>query len=215
MSLESKTAAALSQQSKKQAPTMKAKKKVKGSKDKGKAFRSSLHTSTTATDVSGTPEPSWSYSTATKKKKEMNSGQSNSSATKEFERFGTVKGTSSVEVINVEEFSPDKEASLGARGIVDDLMRRDDNFKYPRRILGETTYPEVDDTLRIYEKENITGCTLTDPLGVEKVPPLSIIHHSIIQEIEREFRNKSDLVVKFPLYGNFDREGEREREFGF
>ena len=107
-------------------------------------------------------------------------------------------------MINVDEFSPDKEASLGAREIVDDLMRRDDNFKYPRRILGETTYPEVDDTLRTYEKENITGCTLTDPLGVEKLPPLSIIH-----EIEREFRNKSDLVVKFPLYGNFDREGVR------
>lgn len=116
----------------------------------------------------------------------------------------TVKGNSSVEVINMDEFSPNKEASLGAKGIVDDLMRRDDNFKYPRRMLGETTFPEVDDTLRTYEKENITGCILTDPLGVEKLPPLSII-----QEIEGEFRNKSALVVKFPLYGNFDREGVR------
>lgn len=114
----------------------------------------------------------------------------------------TVKGNSSVEVINMDEFSPNKEASLGAKGIVDDLMRCDDNFKYPRRMLGETTFPEVDDTLRTYEKENITGCILTDPLGVEKLPPLSII-----QEIEGEFRNKSALVVKFPLYGNFDREG--------
>ena len=128
--------------------------------------------------------------------------------TKEFEclpgsqLIGTVKGTSSVLVINVDEFSPDKEASPGARGIVDDLMRRDHNFKYPQRILGETTYPEVDDTLRTYEKENITGCTLTDHLGVEKLPPLSLIH-----EIEREFRNRSDLVVKFTLYGNFNREG--------
>ena len=79
MSLESrssKTAAALSQQSKKQAPTMKAKKKAKGSKGKGKAFQSLLHTSMTGTDVSGTPEPSWSYSTTTKEKKEMNTGQS-------------------------------------------------------------------------------------------------------------------------------------------
>ena len=115
-----------------------------------------------------------------------------------------MKGSSSVDVINVDDSSPDKEASLGARGIVDDLMHRDDNFKYPRLILGETTFPEVDDTLRTYEKENITDCTLTDPLEVEKVPPLSIIH-----EIEGEFRNKSNLVVKFPLYGNFDREGVR------
>ena len=59
--------------------------------------------------------------------------------TKEFEclpgsqLIGTVKGTSSVQVINVDEFSPNKEASLGARGIVDDLMRRDHNFKYPRQ----------------------------------------------------------------------------------
>ena len=105
------------------------------------------------------------------------------SATKEFERLpgsrliGTVKGSSSVEMIDVDDFSSDKEASLGARGIVDDLMRRDDNCKYPRRILGETTFPEVDAELQTYEKENFTGCTLTDPLGIEKLSPLSIIHH--------------------------------------
>ena len=163
-------AAFISQQSKNQTPTMKGKKKAKGSKDKGKAFRSSLHTSTTDIDVSGTSEPPWSYSTKTKEKKEKNTGQSKNSATKEFERLPgsqlitTVKGSSSVEVINVDEFSPNKEASLGAKGIVDDLMRRDDNFKYPRRMLGETTFPEVDDTLRTYEKENITGCILTNPL---------------------------------------------------
>ena len=202
--------AALSQQSKNQAPTMKAKKKAKGSKDKGKAFRSSLHRSTTGNDVSGTSEPSWSYSTTRKEKTETNTGQNEKSVMRESERLpgiqltGTVKGSSSVEVINVDDFSSDKEASMGARGIVNDLMRRDDNFKYPRRILGETTFPEVDDTLRTYEKENSTDCTLTDPLGVEKLPPLSIIH-----EIEGEFRNKPDLVVKFPLYGNFDREGVR------
>ena len=202
--------AALSQQSKNQAPTMKAKKKAKGSKDKGKAFRSSLHRSTTGNDVSGTSEPSWSYSTTRKEKTEKNTGQNEKSVMRESERLpgiqltGTVKGSSSVEVINVDDFSSDKEASMGARGIVNDLMRRDDNFKYPRRILGETTFPEVDDTLRTYEKENSTDCTLTDPLGVEKLPPLSIIH-----EIEGEFRNKPDLVVRFPLYGNFDREGVR------
>ena len=155
-SRSSKGRASLSQQSKNQASTMKA-------KDKGKAFRSSLHTSTTSTDVSGTSEPSWSYSTTTKEKKDKNTGQSKNSATKEFERLpgsqliGTVKGSSSVDVINLDDFSPDKEASLGARGIVDDLMHRDNNFKYPRRILGEKTFPEVDDTLRTYEKENVTG----------------------------------------------------------
>lgn len=214
MSVESRNskgrAAFISQQSKNQTPTMKGKKKAKGSKDKGKAFRSSLHTSTKDIDVSGTSEPPWSYSTKTKEKKEKNTGQSKNSAMKEFEHLPgsqlitTVKGSSSVQVINVDEFSPNKEASLGAKGIVDDLMCRNNNFKYPRRMLGETTFPEVDDTLRTYEKENITGCILTDPLGVEKLPPLSII-----QEIEGEFRKKSALVVKFPLYGNFDREGVR------
>ena len=56
-SRSSKGRAALSQQSDNQGPTMRAKKKGKGLKDKKKAFRSSLHTSVTGTDVSGTSEP--------------------------------------------------------------------------------------------------------------------------------------------------------------
>jgi len=209
-SRSSKSRTTLSQKSKNRAPTMKVEKKKNGSKDKGKAFRSSLRTSTMGIVESGTSEPSWSDSTTAKEKKEKNTGLSKKSEMKDFECvtgihfIGKVEGTSSTEVINVDDVSPDKEASLGVGGIVDDLMRHDDNFKYPRRILGETAFPEVDDTLRTYKKENSTDCILTDPVGVKKLPPLSIIH-----EIEEEFRKKSDLVVKFPLYGNFDREGVR------
>jgi len=200
----------LAQKSKNRAPTVKVKKKTNGSKDKGKAFRSSLRTSTMDKDVLATSKPSWSDSTTTKETKEKITGQSKKSERKNFQCsksiqvIGKVEGRSSVDVINVDDVSTDKEAALGAGGIVDDLIRRDDNFKYSRRILGETAFPEVDDTLRTYKKEKSTDCILTDPLGVEKLPPLSIIH-----EIEEEFRKNSDLVVSFPLYGNFDRERVR------
>ena len=39
-------------------------------------------------------------------------------------------------------------------GIFPDLLRRDDNFLYPRRMLGDNTYPEVDGSLT---KFSLTG----------------------------------------------------------
>lgn len=195
---------------------MKVKRKTKRTKDKGKAFRSSLHTSMMGDDLSGTSEPSWTDSMTTEEKNisrasemDEHTGQTKTSEKQDFECLagiqfiGMVEGRqSSVEVINVDDVPPKKEVSLAAGETSADLLHRDDNFRYPRRILGETALPEVDDTLRTYKKGNSSDCTLTDPLEVDKLLPLSII-----DEIEEEFRKKSNLVVKFPLYGNFDREG--------
>ena len=55
---------------------MKVKKKTNGSKDKGKAFRSSLCTSKMNKDVSATSALSRSDSTTRKEKKEKSTGQS-------------------------------------------------------------------------------------------------------------------------------------------
>lgn len=75
----------------------------------------------------------------------------------------------------MDEFFFNKEVFLGAKGIVDDLMCRNNNFKYLRRMLGEIIFLEVDDTLRIYEKENIIGCIFIDFFGVEKLSFFFII----------------------------------------
>ena len=160
-------------------------------------------------DVSGTSERPWSNSATTKEKKEKNSGQSKGSEMKDFECsigiqfIEKMEGRSSIEVFNMDDVSPDKQVSQGEGGIVYDLMGHDDNFKYPWLILGEIAFPGL--MIRCSRmKKNSTDCILTDPLGVEKLPP-----HSTIHKIEEEFRQKSNLEVKFPLYGNFDREGVR------
>ena len=137
-------------------------------KDKGKAFRSSLGTTGKTDDLPGS--------------------------------------SSIVDVSNVDDVYSGKEASLDSTGILADVIRRDDNFSHPRRILAETEFPGVDDTLKKYTKFDSNARTVTDPLKVDRLPPLSII-----DEIMKEFRERenSNLVVLFPSYGTFNKDGVR------
>ena len=60
-------------------------------------------------------------------------------------------------------------------GVLADVRRRNDRFLYPRRILGECIFPEVDDALVNYEVCKSTNAPNCDPLIVDKLPPLSVL----------------------------------------
>ena len=91
-------------------------------------------------------------------------------------------------------------------GVLADVRRRHDRFFYPRRILGESTFPEVDHALVNYEICKSIDATISDPLNVDKLPPFSVL-----QQLEGEMRKSENTgsIAKFPIYGNFDSEGIR------
>ena len=91
-------------------------------------------------------------------------------------------------------------------GVLADVRRRNDRFLYPRRILGESMFPEVDDALVNYEVCKSTNALNCDPLTVDKLPPLSVLQH-----LDGEMRNSKNTgsFAKFPFYGNFGSEGIR------
>lgn len=91
-------------------------------------------------------------------------------------------------------------------GILSDVQRRNDNFLYPRRILGESMFPEVDHTLVDYEICTSYGTLITDAVNVRRLPPLSVLKQ-VNDEIRRS--NSRTSIAKFHLYGNFDSEGIR------
>ena len=87
-----------------------------------------------------------------------------------------------------------------------DVRRRNDRFFYQRRILGESTFPEVDHALVNYEICQSSDAAISDPLSVEKLPPLSVL-----QQLDGEIRKSENKgsIAKFHFYGNFDSEGIR------
>ena len=89
-------------------------------------------------------------------------------------------------------------------GVLADVRRRNDRFLYPRRILGESMFPEVDDALVNYEVCKSTNAPNCDPLTVDKLPPLSVL-----QQLDGEMRKSENTgsIAKFTFYGNFDLEG--------
>ena len=91
-------------------------------------------------------------------------------------------------------------------GVLADVRRRNDRFLYPRSILGESTFPEVDDALVNYEVCKSTKAPNCDPLTVDKLPPLSVL-----QQLDGEMRKSENTgsIAKFTFYGNFDLEGIR------
>ena len=113
--------------------------------------------------------------------------------------------TAPFDVIKVEYVSIDKEVTLGSN-IMADLLRFNDNFSSPRRLLSQAPYPEVDGTLRAYEKITSTVSNITDPITVTRIPP-----QSVLREIEEEYKviKSHAIAFKFPCYGTFDREGIR------
>ena len=91
-------------------------------------------------------------------------------------------------------------------GILADVVRSNDNFLHPRRLLSQASYPRVDGTLTTFEEVADSVSRLTDPTQVTAIPP-----QSVLSEIEGELNksNSSQVCFKFPGYGIFDREGIR------
>ena len=109
-------------------------------------------------------------------------------------------------VINLEEIPEDvvpKDIDVFA-----DVLSRDDNFRYPRRMLGEATFPRVDSTLVTYSLTR-SSSNLTDPISVPKLPP-----QSVLEKIEKELSLSQCVksltsVAEIAMYGNFNKEGIR------
>ena len=109
-------------------------------------------------------------------------------------------------VINVEEIS--QEGVPKDIDVLADVLSRDDNFRYPRRMLCESTFPRVDSTLVMFSLSD-SSSNLTDPISVTKLPP-----QSVLEKIEKELSASQPAkplkaVVQFATYGNFNIEGIR------
>ena len=102
------------------------------------------------------------------------------------------------------EIAEDKETPTDI-GVLADVLRRDDNFRYPRRLLGESTFPDVDRKLARFTLDGSLA-DLTDPITVTKLPP-----QSVLEKIEKEMSSSrnAQVVAQIPLYGNFNKEGIR------
>ena len=74
--------------------------------------------------------------------------------------------------INVDNI-PSEEITL-EMGVMAEVLRRNDNFCFPRRLIGETKFPDVDRTLSSFSLCS-GNCVLTDPLKVSKLPPQSVL----------------------------------------
>ena len=101
---------------------------------------------------------------------------------------------------------PTEEISLGI-GIFSEVLRRDDNFRYPRRMLDEATFPDVDGTLTSFTL-SADQSKLTDSITVKTLPP-----QSLLEDIKRELRKSGEELgrgaVRIPSYGKFDINGIR------
>ena len=102
------------------------------------------------------------------------------------------------------------------RLIEEDIKRRDDNFATPRRKLAEAELPIVDGGIQSYTIKSITSennLKPQDPLTVDRVPPMSLLHRSM--KALREVVNKKargrrhEDVAEYPQYGCFTLEGLR------
>ena len=101
---------------------------------------------------------------------------------------------------------PTEEIPLGI-GIFSEVLRRDDNFRFPRRMLAEATFPDVDGTLTSFTL-SADQSKLTDSITVKTLPP-----QSLLEDIKRELRKSGEELgrgaVRIPSYGKFDINGIR------
>ena len=107
-------------------------------------------------------------------------------------------------VITVDEEWVDKDATSGT-DILADVLRSNDNFCSPRRLLSEAVYPQVDRNLTTYNIVS-SGVEVTNPITVTRLPPQSVISGI---ENDPNKTSSSDVAFQFPSYGIFDREGIR------
>lgn len=92
-------------------------------------------------------------------------------------------------------------------GLFSEVLRRGDNFRFPRRLLAEANFPEVDVTLTSYAVGN-DGGALMDPLTVKVLPPQSIFE-DIRKDLAKSKDKNSEVAVKINSFGNFNRDGIR------
>ena len=92
--------------------------------------------------------------------------------------LGEEKGKQREKKVNLIEIS--QEGVPKDIGVLADVLSRDDNFRYPRRMLGEATFPRVDSTLVMFSLSDSLS-NLTDPISITKLPP-----QSVLEKIEKE-----------------------------
>ena len=92
-------------------------------------------------------------------------------------------------------------------GLLSKVLRQDDNFRYPRRLLAEASFPNVNATLTSYTVGS-SGSAMMDPITVKELPP-----QSVLNDIKKEFATSqnvaSQLVVKINSFGDFNMDGIR------
>ncbi|KAL9953219.1 hypothetical protein ACROYT_G040599 [Oculina patagonica] len=174
-----------SQKQKSDAPP---KKKAARRGNKGKTFRSSL--------PCGTNESIY--------KKQPTEGVRE----KDFkiEREPPAADVNSHTFVNLGEISEEEEPA--DIGVLADVLRRDDNFRYPRRMLGESTFPDVDRKLARFSLDG-SMTDLTNPITVTKLPPQSVLEKIAKELSPSQNANSTAVVAQIPLYGNFNKEGIR------
>ena len=155
--------------SKKRARKTKEKSKAR---NKGKTFRSTLPSSVDLDDNSSDETQLPSLETS-----EKSDEKGYSAPLPEIKRDTT-------SVINVDNI-PTEEIPQGIE-IFSKVLRRDDNFRYPRRMLAEATFPDVDGTLTSFTL-SANQSKLTDSITVKTLPP-----HSVLEDIDRELRTSEE-----------------------
>jgi hypothetical protein len=89
--------------------------------------------------------------------------------------------------------------------IVHDLMRKDDNFRTPRRILAEVYTPPVDISLDLAFVLKADFSSYTDTLKATCIPPNSRIQKAL--QCLQKHREKEKSGMSIDGYGTFSQEG--------
>ena len=106
-------------------------------------------------------------------------------------------------VINVDD-APTEKMPQGI-GIFSEVLRQNNN--YPRRMLAEANFPDVDGTLTSFSL-SFDGNRLTDSITVKTLPPQSVLE-DIEKELQKSQENSGEWIVKITSYGVFDSSGIR------
>ena len=82
--------------------------------------------------------------------------------------------------------------------VLNDLLGRDDNFQTPRRLLAQSFPIPVDCSLAKYNILSTSDSIISEPLGVSRLPPLSVV-----EEAQKTLREQKAQFVEFQDYGTF------------
>ena len=162
---------------------------------KGKAFRSTLPSSLDL-DVNSSDETQ----SASLETSEASIAKRYTASTP----FSEIK-RNTVPVINVDDI-PTGEIPQGI-GVFSEVLRQHDNFRYPRGMLAETNFPNIDGSLTSYTL-SVDKCKLTDSISVKTLPPQSVLDN-IVKELEQSPEETAQGNVKILSYGVFDINGIR------